>query len=401
MDDKIKKSYEKVNLSEASKKRIQMAVMMDKEEHGKIRKKWNTMSLCSRVAAVLALVFVLGSGSAFAASRIFHMKEFLQNLPEDAEPYINKEVSTANAEDKIQETDKEYVVSDEILEELKDKVSFVVKETVSDRSDCSILVEAILNDPENYMLVAEEYGVSKQDDGYMPAKEYYEDAKEGESIEEYATRNGKQILLVESSLSDDEIEQGKYMEGFSGKIEDPSHALLHIGLTADLDKSTGFADGTRIQIANRVSLYVNNGEVMWQECKNENRTVTLEKVATKEDSAFYAFADGREMRVGDGPVIIKSIKLTNTPLETKVEFVAVNEDKELGNWVSINLIDDEGNIFDRGTSDGGYATNPDANGQFTDVGSYKRMEFPDHVNVRVRNLDTDDLYELKNIPIVK
>lgn len=70
------------------------------------------------------------------------------------------------------------------------------------------------------------------------------------------------------------------------------------------------------------------------------------------------------MRVEGGPVILKSIVLHNSELETKVQFTIINEDKEVGNWISVNLIDDAGNIFDRGTSGEGYNSVPDSSGKF-------------------------------------
>lgn len=368
-----------------------------KKENGRLKKKWGTMNSWSKAAAVVGAVLILGTGSVFAASRVFTIKDFIKNIPEDAKEYIDTDVSVEGTKDNIQDTDREYIVSDEKLAELQNIVTFRVKETVSDSTSCHISVEATLHDSEHYVLVPEEYDMTKEG---TSASAYYKDAKEGESFEEYASRQKKQILMVESALSLGDADQDKYSQGISGIVEDDSHVLLHISLSDD-EKSVGFTDGTILKINNRASLYVNDSKTLWKQCKNENTTVTLKNVATDEQSVSYALKNGKEMRVGTGPVIIKSITLTNTPLETKVQFIVVNEDRDLGNWVSINLIDDDGNIFDRGTSSGGGSSKPNADGQFTTSMYYKKMDFPAHVNVRVRDLNTDEIYELKNIPVVK
>lgn len=392
--DKVEEAFAQIRMESGK----DMAESNKKKHH--FKEKWKALNVWSKVAAMVAVVLLLGSGSVYAASHIPGIRDFIWNMPDDAEQYINTEVDTDNSQDNLQNTDKKYVVSDDMLETLKDKVSFSVKETVTDQNSCHLFVEATLTDTEHYLLVPEEYNVSREDDNFYSASEYYEDAGEDESIEEYAKRIGKQMLLVESLFQYDENDPGDYMESHDGKMEDESRALLHIELQGYEENSGEFKEGTQIPIVNRVQLYV-DGESVWKECKNENVTVTIEKVAVEEESASYALENNQEMRVENGPVIIKSIKLTNTALETKVHFAVINEDEEIGNWLGINLIDDEGNIFDRGTSDGGYSSVPDGNGMFSCNRSYKKMEFPDHVNVRVRNLETDEVYELRNIPLVK
>lgn len=392
--NKVEEAFAQIR-RESGEKMVKSKELNMKE--GILKRKWKAMGVCSKVAAIAGMVLVIGSGSVFAASRVFSIKDFIQNIPKDAEKYIDRDVSVDNTKDNIQNTDKNYVVSDDMLEELKNKVSFRVKETVSDGTSCHISVEATLSDPEHYLLVPEEFDMTEE--GTF-ASVYYKDANKGESLEDYASRQRKQILMVESSLCLDDNKQEKYLESISGIVEDDSHVLLHISLSGE-KKAVGFADGTKIKINNRASLYVNDHRTLWSEFKNENTTITLKNVATEEESVSYALKNGKEMRVGDSSVIIKSIILTNTPLETKVKLLVVNEDKELGNWIGVNLIDDEGNIFERGTSSGGSASKPDADGQFTYHTSYKKMKFPDHVNVRVRNLDTDEIYNLINIPVVK
>lgn len=359
--------------------------------------------MVAKVAVAVLGILILGSSTVYAAKHIWGIKDFAKNLPAEAESYIDTNVTVENDAGEALNLLEDFNVNDNLSTNMEGLVTFAVKETVSDSTNCHICIEATLHDAEQYLLVPTEYTVSKQEEGYdyTHARVYYDDAKPDESIEEYAIRNGKKILLVESYLTMDGTHPIAYSESISGVIVDDTHALLHIGLGCDDKSAEAFADGTKLPVTNSVSLFVNDGYHVWEECKSENITITLNQVAGNEKTVQYALEDGKEMRVEDGPVILKSITLTNTPLETKVSFVVINEDKEWGNWMSINLIDDEGNIFDRGTSGGGGASAPDSKGMFTDNRSYKKMDFPDHVNVKVRNLDTDEIYILENIPIVK
>lgn len=358
------------------------------------------MNIATKVAILAVMVLAIGAGSVYAATYLFGMKDFVKNLPDDAKQYINKDVKAKN--DEIKTNDVETVLKSE-EKELKDKVKFTVRETVFDHTDCHITIEVNLMDAENYLLVPEVYQISKTKEFYTAADKYYSDANEGESFEEYAMRNGKTLLLVESLLGDEAANDAAYGASYdTGIVEDKSHVLLHLNVSSLDENKKKFEDKTEIPILNKVLVYSEGGNNELEECFTEKMNVVLEGGdTTKEERASYALDNNQEMRVEGGPVILKSIVLHNSALETKVTFTIINEDKELGNWISVNLIDDDGNIFDRGTSDGGSASVPDSSGKFTDNRSYKKMELPDHVNVRIRNLDTDEIYELKNIPIAK
>lgn len=353
------------------------------------------MNIVTKVAILVVIVLVIGAGSVYAAPYLFGMKDFVENLPDEAEQYINKDVETKNDEIKTNDVEKE--------KQLKDLVKFTVKETVFDYTDCHIIIEVNLIDAEHYLLVPEVYGISKTKEGYIAADEYYSEAEEGESFEEYARRNGKTLLLVESSFSEEMIKDAVYEVSYDvGIVEDMSHVLLHLNVSSCDENKVKFEDETEISILNRVLVYSESGNDEWEECFTEKMNVVLDGGAmTKEERATYALKNNQEMRVEGGTVILKSIVLHNSPLETKVQFTIINEDKEVGNWISVNLIDDDGNIFERGTSSGGSASVPDSSGEFTWNRSYKKMELPDHVNVRVRNLYTDEVYELKNIPAIR
>ena len=82
MDNKIKKSYEKMNITEEAKNRIQMAVIMEndknlRKQHNNI--KWNTWKVV--VAACLIVALVVPTG-AYAATKLYQ--------------YFNTSVSTTN-----------------------------------------------------------------------------------------------------------------------------------------------------------------------------------------------------------------------------------------------------------------------------------------------------------------
>lgn len=360
-------------------------------------KKRNTLNRWSKAAALIGFVLFLGSGSVVAVNRNWSLKDILKNLPEEAEQYIDKNVTVTDTADSIDNVDKDCVAKEEDIEKIKDLVTFNVKETIADPTTCQIAVEASLRDTEHYLLASADCDMKEEGMAY----DYYGDAKEGESFEQYAKRVNKKILIVESCLDDSEEDLTKYFESIGEQIiKNGGHALLHIGLTCDGSEKNKFTDGTKLVLNHRVRLYENE-KMEWKVCKNETETIGIKFFFEGTETADYGYDDENRMRVGDGPVTIKKITLTNSAFETRVDMVVVNEDKSLGNWVSINLIDDDGQIFDPGVTGSHFGSVPDSNGVFSWCVDYKRMDLPDHVNVRVRDLDKEVVYELKNIPLCK
>lgn len=356
------------------------------------QKSWNSMSRLSRVAAIAALALVLGSGSVFAANRIWGLKDVLRHLPKEAESQIVKEVAVEDTQNKLDEVPESLKVSDDELVQLEKNVSFAVKETLSDQNSCHIALEATLKDPVHYMLVDESDVTTAVD------RTIYGDAKEGETVVEYAKRMNKKMIRVDSYFEAATKEQEQYLESYDVKMVDDAHCLMMLQIT---DNNNQIAGGTKLNIASVARVYDKESSVRWKVCKSETATVTIDKVSANEATASYAFADGKEMRVGDSSVILEKIELTNTAIETKIAVTVRNEDKELGNWVAVNLIDDNGNYYEGGVTNTGIASQPDAEGRFVDYHTYAKMELPDYVNVRVRDLNTDQIWELHNIPVCK
>lgn len=351
--------------------------------------KWSVKSMkgWTKIAAAIVIVLTVGTGVVYAAEQFFGLSFFLKNMSDEGQQYINTEVQIEETKDNLEKA---------VPEDLKDLVTFKVKESVADSYSCHIAVEATLSDTDNYFMVPAEYEVEKSEENCVLASTYYNDALENESIKEYADRIGKEMLLVDSFLSPEQC-----LDGYTGSMEPgvvigKNRVLLYMEVYKE-DSGVRMENGMELELNNLVSTY-NPKEKTWQECKNEIMTAVVSEVAPDEEKAHYAFTSGEDMRVEDSTIIIKDIILTKTAIETKVAFKVVNEDKEMGNWISINLIDDEGNILERGVANGGSSSVPDANGAFTENKTYIKMELPDTINIRVRNLDTDEIYEIKGIP---
>lgn len=349
-----------------------------------------------KVASVVAIVIMTGVGSVYAADRIWGISDLMRNLPKEAGQYINEEVAVVSTMDTAKEV---------IDEKEEDLISFSIRESLTDSVSCHVIVEVTLLDSEHYLLAL------SQEELELPglAKEYYADAGEEESIMEYAKRCNKQVIVATSQAGIGKDGEN-YLSSIGGtKLIDETHALLQleIGL-ADKDSISIMEEGQTIPINHIAIIYEtpnqlpNEAEALqWHACKDETVMVVANKVAPDEETAVYGFANGEPVRVGNSTVLIRKITVTNTSLETKVCFDLINEDKEAGNWLSVNLIDEEGNFYENGVSNFGGASVPDENGAFYDTITYVKMELPEYVTVRVKDLNSGEVFLLENVPRIK
>lgn len=349
---------------------------MKKMEYEKKGKKWNRWF---SMAVAASIVLLISSVSVCAARYIFGLQDVLTNLPKDARKHIVKNVSVNKKEAESAKTN-----------EFDEKIKFTVKETLTDSNNCLVIIEASLKKTDDYLFV------SLPDVGAEGsyANEFYPDAKDKESISEYAQRIGKKMVAVDAVL--DESSNEKYNYNPHIEIQDHTHCVLILTVSSREDK---IVEGTNISFTNKAFVYDKNSPDIWKQCMAEKTSVKVNGVVPEEESANYAFKKGKGMRIGNGPLILKELKVINTALETKVLFSCL--DQKMDGWFSINLIDENGNIFDYGVTDGKVQEQDVKTGIYSNIETYKKMDLPDHVNVRVRDLDTDEIWELHDIPIVR
>ena len=391
-----------VEMSQVVKEKVEEAFAMIEQESGDMKEKkkkhgsmhFYSMDRWTKVAAVAAVILLLGSGTVFAANRLWNMKGILENLPKEAEQYISSEISVKKTKDQMKEQNKDLVAKKTDLEKLKGLVSFEVKETLADKTSCHVTVEATLKDAKHYILSTDATDKKEEQAIY-----YYGDAKKGETTSDYAARIKKQILWV-NCISENE----NYQEGREAVLEDESHALFHITLSAK--EEAALQEGTELTFRHLVKLYEpeSGSQIIWKQCKNEVTTIDLENIAADEESATYAYEKEKEIQIGDSGIAIQKINLKNTALETKLQVTFKNKKKKAGDSIAVSLVDEEGNDLEAGPATTGSISEPDENGVFQEIRAYKKMEFPDHINIKVRNLSTDDpkdSFVINNIPIVK
>lgn len=370
-----KKVQDKVNEAFALMER-ESEDNMKQMEYEKKRKKWNRWF---RMAVAASFLLIISSVSVCAATYIFGLQDVLPNLPKNARKHIVKNVSVDKKEIKTAKTN-----------ELDEIIQFTVKETLTDSDNCLAIIEATLKKTDDYFFV------SLPDVGAEGsyANEFYQDAKDGESISEYAQRIGKKMVAIDAVLAESLNEKYDYNPHI--EIQDHTHCTLILTVSSRKDE---IVEGTMIRFTNKAFVYDKNSSEIWKQLVAETVSVKVNGVVTEEESADYAFKKGQKMRVGNGPLILKKLKLINTALETKVLFSCL--DQKMNGWFSINLIDENGKIYDYGVTDGKQQEQDVKTGIYSSMETYKKMDLPDHVNVRVRNLDTDEIWELHNIPIVK
>lgn len=380
-NNKIKQMLNQIETPDGLKEEL-----LDVQKTGRKTRKRSVVRWTS-VAAAIVMIAAVGAGTVYAADRIWGIRDLLQNLPNGAEQYINTEVDVISTNDtEIESLD----------EKEADLVMFAVSESIADSYACHIAIEVELTDPEHYLLVPH-YAIM---DELSSAKEYYADALEGETIMEYAQRVNKQVVGVSSVIGTQEEQDGKTCQETVGNmmIIDGKHALLKLeAVVRDKDGALSeMEDGQEIPIVNTV--IIEDEALCWHVCKEEAVMVSVSKTASDEETATYGF-DGKDaVRVGNSTVLIEKVTLTNTPLETKAQINVINEDKEAGNWISVCLMDDEGNFINNGVSGMGEAAKPDSNGAFVVIGIYEKMDLPDHINLRVKDLNSGEVDYLENIP---
>lgn len=345
-------------------------------------------------AAAVGIFLLVGTGTVYAANKL-GLNLFVKNLPDDATQYINTEVVTELKENNIDKLNGIPVSSDGEQEKINSIVNISPVETICDGESCLIALEARLIPGSEYIMLPREYSVSE--------KCIFEDAYENESFGKYAKRVGKKILKVSVDLDVKYSLDNNYSGSIDSKLIDADNSIMYVSISSSLGDADRLQEGTKLDLHYYVDVCESpEDENNWSVAKDEIVSVVVENVANSRDEYFYRLSDNKEMVVEDSGITINSIKLINTELETKAEFEVTNADKEIGNWVSINLVDDNDDFFELGVSDGGIATEPDENGKFivSDI-AYKKMDLPDHVNIRVKNLNTGEEYYLRNIPCVK
>ena len=194
-----------------------------------------------------------------------------------------------------------------------------------------------------------------------------------------------------------------YDVGYIDKREDDQHIAIYYTLGAGESNKTGFTEGEVIKIREICHVYDPNVENEAEATylgRDRYFEVIIEKVADFAETAEYAFAEGQEMRVGDSTVTIHKITLINSAFSTRFEIELTQTDDTIGNWMSINIVDDNLDFLENGPIGGGGADKPDEEGRFKCVMDYKKMELPDHVNVRIKYLDSKETFYLTDIPRV-
>lgn len=396
MEHRIKEMMEQIEVPVGL--REELLKIPDQGTDMENKRKWTSIGRIGKVAAVILGIAAIGSGTVFAASKMLGIRDFAQTLPEEAEPYINTEVAVSD------------VVQNNLAEEpdvTSDLVSFRVKETVADTSNCLVVIEATLQDPEHYLMIweADEYPYLAESENF-PASNLYEDAMQGESLADYADRMNKEILGVYVDTARDAKlnPMGDYaVDSLDYRQEDASHAAFYLNCsTFQMNSDRIVSEEPTLYITNVVRTYTIDGNSYTsEECMNETITVNLENVAVSEETAVYAFPDEADMRVEDSSVLVKNVRITNTELETKYTMDVMNEDLEVGNMIGWSLIHDDGSFCLPGTTGMGSAGVPDDQGAFRIKGSVQKMELPDHVNVWFSNLYTGEQYIIWNIPLTE
>ncbi len=396
MEHRIKEMMEQIEVPDGL--REELLKIPDQGTDMENKRKWTSIGRIGKAVAVILGIAAIGSGTVFAASKMLGIRDFAQTLPEEAEPYINTEVAVSD------------VMQNNLAEEpdvTSDLVSFRVKETVADTSNCLVVIEATLQDPEHYLMLwgADEYPYLAESENF-PASNLYEDAMQGESLADYADRMNKEILGVYVDTARDAKlnPMGDYaVDSLDYRQEDASHAAFYLNCsTFQMNSDRIVSEEPILYITNVVRTYTIDGNSYTsEECMNETITVNLENVAVSEETAVYAFPDEAEMRVEDSSVLVKNVRITNTELETKYTMDVVNEDPEVGNMIGWSLIHDDGSFCLPGTTGMGSAGVPDDQGAFRIKGSVQKMELPDHVNVWFSDPYTGEQYIIWNIPLTE
>lgn len=396
MDHKIKDMLDQIEVPNGLQEDL-LKIKNQNSDTGDHRK-WTMISKIGKVAAVVLGIAAIGSGSVYAASKILGIRDFEQTLPEEAEPYINTEVTVSDVVQNIPANEEEVT---------SDLVTFRVKETVADTSNCLVVIEATLQDPKHYLMLwgADEYPYLEESENF-PASNLYEDAMQGESLADYAFRMNKEILGVYvDTARDAKLEpMGDYAaDSLDYRQEDASHAAFYLNCsTFQMNADRIVSEDPTLYITNVVRTYTIDGNSYTsKECMNETITVNLENVAVSEETAVYAFMDEADMRVEDSSILVKDVRITNTELETKYTMDVVNEDLEVGNMIDWSLIYDDGSFCQPGTTGMGSAGVPDDQGAFRIEGSVQKMELPDHVNVWFSDPYTGEQYIIWNIPLTE
>ncbi|MGN0161015.1 MAG: hypothetical protein ACI4AQ_06485 [Lachnospiraceae bacterium] len=321
------------------------------------------------IAATFVMVLGVGVGTVYAAEHIWGLNLFMKELPNEATPYINTNISS-DAKENI-----------DILEDL---VRVKPVETIFEGKSCFIALEVTLTDESDYIILPSDYSMTQDCT--------FENALESEKIGEYAKRTNKKVIKA-NATSDDSLNYGASRDS---KLISENQLMLYLELTSQHP----FEEGTTIDIHFYADVYEVDDDSVFVIGKDETIGITVDNVAKESASRYYALSDQQPMSVEDSGIVIQSIAVTNTILETKVDFVFENCDVQRISQLSVNIVNDDGSFYQNGYSSSGNISVLD-NGKIITCVAYKKMDFPECVNVRIKDLITGKVYYLKGIPCVR
>ena len=178
-DNKIKKMLNKVEPSDELEKNISHLKFLengntlgkemqnandniksnDRESDNK--RKIISLNKFAKVAAGIGIFAIVSTGTAYAATQVMGLKDIVNNIPEDAEQYINTEIKSELVEDNLDSFDKEDVLDDETMTSLDDMLNIKPIETLSDGNSCFVALEVSLDSDNDYVLLPNYYSVQE------------------------------------------------------------------------------------------------------------------------------------------------------------------------------------------------------------------------------------------------
>ncbi len=326
-------------------------------------------------AACFAFVFLVGTASV-AAVKKWGFSDFYNKgeLPQSAEQITNAEVKKSSTQNRTTDEFGNDARTD-IVKGHEDVVSFKPTFTVCDEESVYVGFEAEVSEDSGYFLISEE------DDLLKPVSEVL-GKKSAKTVLEYCKKKHLNIIMIRGSFPLDdkaasfqtyraELISGNKVEYLlvGGRLEKEKNIEVSVIYQAFLyQQKTGFFD----KIADRI----------------QNVGVPDDSEST---TAHYGVKNGEEKRIGKTTIYIREVVLKTTPLATYAEFYVRNDDAKYGNWVSVALVDQNHEFYERGPGGSGEADIPDGNGCFVVRDEYQQFKtLPEKIYVRARNLELED-----------
>lgn len=357
MDELLERIYQK---GEKPSKRLNEEVLQKVKEQertgngkknvirkGKWRKEAHKMKKWTKVAAVMAVVLFVGTGTAYAANRYLNLDFFANRL-------TGKKLST--------ETKKLIKKEPKTVVEGKNKtLTYHVKEIANDDQYVVATLDVQVNDKEKYFLMTD------HDDKDSKVSDVYTDMKSENTVEEYCKKH--KLTPIWLQVGGD---RKNVVRVSDSAIEGTGEMAYMVGL-----EKVGRERDSKITLQARV--VTEDGKA-----KKDAKIIVEVPAQSEKKSTDYKIVSGQEKKLEKQNMKIKKVTLTSTDIGTYASITYEKAKKSVDITEEfIDVCEKDGTLKEYNRLVGGSINHKNKDGSYTVKNCYEKIGLPNTIYLSI------------------